>query len=158
MAGWLFADLCLVLFLVGMSSVPTVLPHAHSAPRKTYKAKARVAVKSKALALQHRPVDVWVNISPSNFSSQEISSQAASELVINLTEQIAADHMTGYKAGFVLLFASGSINETGQAIDSANAVLRLLRVRDAHVFGQASGEGLWSGQGDNLHFQIFFYT
>lgn len=158
MAGWLFADLCLVLFVVGMSAAPTVLPHRHVVPVKTHKTKARAAAKPKPLALERRPIDIWVNISPSNFSSQGVSSQAASELLSNLTQQITAQHMSGHKAGFVLVFASGSISATGQAIDSADTVLRLIQSRDGSVFGQASGEGLWNGQGDNFHFQIFFYA
>ena len=154
MAGWLFADLCLVLFVVGMGAAPTVLPHRHIVPVKT----TRAAAKPKPLALERRPIDIWVNISPSNFSSQGVSSQAASELLSSLRQQIAAQHMSGHRAGFVLLFASGSISATSQAIDSADTVLRLIRSRDGSVFGQASGEGLWNGQGDDFHFQIFFYA
>jgi hypothetical protein len=109
--------------------------------------------------LERTPADFYININPGDFSPGGVNKQAAAQLLSDLNREVAALHMQGHQAGFLLIFASGPSNAIGQAIDSANTVIQLIRSQDAAVFGQATGEGLWNGQGaNNFHFQIFFYA
>lgn len=157
LAGWLFADLFLVLLVVMLASQPTIsamrqksIPVAHL--------KHPQEPKLFPAQLEHKPVNIVVNVLPANLTSGATQGQAAGELLTDITHQLAAQHLQRRRAGFILVFASGSVSDIGQAIESANAAIRILRHRDPANFGAASGEGLWSGEGDYLHFQIFFFA
>jgi hypothetical protein len=152
LAGWLFADLFLVLFMVGLASLPPNVLAAHTgAP------PAPAAAKRAPRMLDLMPVPITVSVPPTEISNQATRPQAITSLIQGLNEQLAAQHLQGRQAGFVLVFASAPESGIGQAIDTAKSVIEIIRSRDA-TFAQASGEGLWSGAGNYFHFQIFFFV
>lgn len=170
LAGWLFADLFLVLFIVVFSSQPTVAtpkpkvpiskaqasPSAHASPGQSPKPK-----QPSRLGLEPAPVNVDVSVSPADIDNPATRSQAVSQLLASLNAQLAARHLAGLRAGFVLVFA-GSVTGASDPIDEAvhvgTLVIPILRKQDAAIFGTASGEGLWGGPDDLFHFQIFFFA
>jgi hypothetical protein len=169
LAGWLFADLFLVLFIVVFSSQPTVAtpkvpvsPSAHVSP--SVRASPRQAPKPRPpsrLGLEPSPVNVYVSVSPADIDNPATRSQAAAQLLASLNKQLAARHLTGRRAGFVLVFA-GSVTGASDPIDEAvhvgTLVIPILRKQDAAIFAAASGEGLWGGANDLFQFQIFFFA
>lgn len=158
LAGWLFADLCLVIFVVSLASVPSS-PAAAKAHARHSTVNPHPARPPQPQVLERTPADFYIGIAPDDFGSGEANEQADGELLNELNQELATLHMQGRKAGFVLIFASGPSDGISQAIDSADAVIRLIRSQDSAVFGEVTGEGLWNGQGsNNFHFQIFFYA
>lgn len=157
MAGWLFADLFLVLCVVLLASQPMVSA-AKNEPLHAKHHRVSV-VKTAPPELQKTPVNIVVDIPPADLADGANNiTQAASQLVSDINQQLIALHLQDRKAGFVLVFASGPVTEISQAIDSANYAIQVLRNRDSATFQGAGGEGLWNGQGNYLHFQIFFFV
>jgi len=170
LAGWLFADLFLVLFIVVFSSQPTVAtPKPSAAPAKTPGSPSDRASpghsptpkRSSRIGLEPAPVNIDVSVPPADIDNPATRSKAAARLLASLNKQLAARHLDGLRAGFVLVFA-GSVTGASDPIDEAvhvgTMVIPILRKQDAAIFGTASGEGLWGGADGLFHFQIFFFA
>lgn len=170
LAGWLFADLFLVLFIVVFSSQPTVAtpkpkaaasPAAHALSGRPSPAPRPKPSPPARLGLEPAPVNIDVPVSPAGIDNTATRSQATRRLLASLNAQLAARHLGTRRAGFVLVFA-GSVTGASDPIDEAvhvgSMVIPILRKRDAAIFGTASGEGLWGGSDDLFHFQIFFFA
>lgn len=168
LAGWLFADLFLVLFLVAFSSQPTVamskttpavISGAHKATAKIGKPK-----KPGTQGLESTPVDFVLSVSPDDLDSSDPSvyDAAKAALLSGVHSELAEKHMLGHRAGFVLIFATSveyAADPIDEAVKVATAVIPMLRQGDPAIFPAGiGGEGLWGGSGDFVHFQIFFYT
>lgn len=170
LAGWLFADLFLVLFIVAFSSQPAVpaatsthKPKPTVSPSPTVRKTPKPAKPHKPapLGLEQNPVNIEVNVSPADVDNPATHAQAVAALLSGLDAQLAAQHRLGEKSGFVLIFATsvaGASDPIGEALNVANSIIPILRKQDAAIFGRTSGEGLWGGSGDFFHFQIFFFT
>lgn len=146
LAGWLFADLFLVLFVVGIASIPPM----HAATQK-HKSHPR---QSRSLA---KPVSITVNVSPSNIQDPLTEQGAAARLISRLKHDLAVQGLQDRQAGVFLVFASGPSSAIDQAISNARSVVRITKRRIA-TFSKASTAAYWSGQGDSFKFEIFFYT
>lgn len=166
LAGWLFADLFLVLFIVVFSSQPTVATAKPKPPLSTVPATPSAApspkpARTSRLGLQTTPVNIDVSVSPASIDNPATRSRAVAQLLASLNAQLAARHLSGLRAGFVLVFA-GSVTGAADPIDEAvhvgTMVIPILQKQDAAVFGTASGEGLWGGVTGLFHFQIFFFA
>ena len=174
LAGWLFADLFLVLFIVVFSSQPTVAtskekapavgahasPSARASPLRSPRPSAAPAQPSRP-GLAPAPVNIYVSVSPADIDDPATRPQAAARLLESLNAQLAARRLLGQRAGFVLVFAgsvSGASDPIDEAVHVGTVVISILREQDAAVFAAASGEGLWGGTADLFHFQIFFFT
>jgi hypothetical protein len=171
LAGWLFADLFLVLFIVVFSSQPSVgtpaaklsaSPSASASPTRSPKPKPSPAPKPPPrLSLETAPVNINVSVSPAAIDNPATRAQAAARLLSSLNAQLAARHRSGQRAGFVLVFAgsvTGASDPIDEAVHVASLVIPILTKQDAAVFGTATGEGLWGGADDLFHFQIFFFA
>jgi hypothetical protein len=169
LAGWLFADLFLVLFIVVFSSQPTVatpkpkpvaIPSAH--PSAAPSPKHSPAAKPPArVGLEPAPVNIDVSVSPAQIDNPATRAQAAAQLLASLNRQLAAGHHTGLRAGFVLVFAgsvAGASDPIDEAVHVATLVIPILQKQDGRVFAATSGEGLWGGANNLFHFQIFFFA
>jgi hypothetical protein len=168
LAGWLFADLFLVLFIVVFSSQPTVAtpkpkvsgsPSAVASPGRS--PKPSPAPKPSRLGLEPSPVNIDVSVSPAAIDNPATRSQATVRLLASLNAQLAARHLSGQRAGFVLVFAgsvTGASDPIDEAVRVASMVIPILGKQDAANFGAATGEGLWGGSDDFFHFQIFFFA
>jgi hypothetical protein len=157
LAGWLFADLLLVLFIAVFASLPS--PPAVASKAKATVTKPRTANHNKPpqpRALERDPQTFYVNVSPSAIDDPATHSAAVAQLIGDLRRQLAADGLAGRQAGFVLAFAYGPITGIDQAISTATSVVNILRAKESG-FSQISGLGLWSGSGE-FEFKIFFFT
>jgi hypothetical protein len=174
LAGWLFADLFLVLFIVAFASQPTVPvtagkskvsapTHPATPPVKATRSPAPVPSLSPApVGVEQNPQNIAVQVSPLDIDNPATRAAAIAKLLAGLDKQLASLHLTGGTAGFVVIFAT-SVTDNPDPIDEAvkvaNSVLPVLKKQDTAVFGRSSGEGFWGGSNGNyFHFQIFFFT
>ncbi|GAA2372940.1 hypothetical protein [Nonomuraea africana] len=151
LAGWLFADLFLVLVLVGLASLPVTTEDA--APTSTPEPTV-TAEPPERDRLEKLPVGFAVEIPPARFRDAGRRAAATRELLRRIDAELKARDLTGRRAGFVLAFASGP--EPGAAQRTAEVVYQDLRRRHK-VFRDSSGLGYWTGAGDHLEFKIFFF-
>jgi hypothetical protein len=147
LAGWLFADLFLVLFVLSLASVPAKPP----VPRVT---TPPLAPPSRVL---DKPVSFLITVPPFEFQDPATEPAAASRLVRLLNRALAARHLGGRQAGVLLVFASGPQTAISEAISTAKSVIRIVRSKVAG-FSKVSSAGYWSGTGDSFEFEIFFYA
>jgi hypothetical protein len=163
LAGWLFADLFLVLFIVAFSSqpsVPTVKPT--STPTPTASPRPSTAPKPTPVGLEPAPVNPVIEVSPAAVDNPATRAAAVAELLAGLNGWLKDHHVLGRSAGFVVIFATsvaGASDPVDEAIHVAQTiVLPDLKKQDSATFGRTSGEGLWGGAGNFFHFQVFFFT
>ena len=157
LAGWLFADLFLVLFMVALASVPSASLAVKLQPIKPVASKHPAhpkRAKSATLGMTNVPTNICV-------------SQDSSSIVADFNAQVKGARMGGRKVGFILVFATGADPST--ATTMATQVLSLIKKTDPDraSFADTGGEGLWGGESDsctavndgtdNYHFQVFFY-
>jgi hypothetical protein len=156
LAGWLFADLLLVLFITAFASLPPppVVAGRPATPKPP--AVKHTTPPPKPRVLERSPHTFTVNVPPSQLADPATRNAAVGRLLQGLRQQLAAQGLQGRQAGFVLVFAYGPIGGIGQAISTANDVVEILRTKMG-TFGQASGLGYWTGNGD-FQFKIFFYA
>lgn len=157
LAGWLFADLFLVLFVIALAAVPPASLAAHAktpAPRQSAQQKPSKGMRKLVQpGVESTPTDICV-------------SQTSSTLVADFDKQVRLNRLTGRKAGFILAFATGP--DANAAIAKATMAFELIKQTDPDraAFADAGGEGLWGGSSNecrvnggtnNYHFQVFFY-
>jgi hypothetical protein len=164
LAGWLFADLFLVLFIVAFSSQPTVATSKSTSAAKTTTGAHKATKKPGIQGLESTPVDFVLPVSPDDLDSSDPSvyDAAKAALLSGVHSELAAKHMLGHRAGFVLIFATsvqGATDPIDEAVRVATAVIPILKRGAPAIFPAGTGgEGLWAGSGDYVQFQIFFYT
>jgi hypothetical protein len=157
LAGWLFADLFLVLFMVALSAQPSTSLAAH-----VHQGKISQTVQKKHGSGTKKSSQPGVASTPVNICV----SQSDASLVDGFDSQLKLQGLAGRRAGFILVFATGP--DTDSAVTQATAAFELIKNTDPDraAFAQAGGEGLWGGDSDscainggtdNYHFQIFFY-
>jgi hypothetical protein len=162
LAGWLFADLFLVLFMVALASVPasslavkspSSKPMGLTHPARPKPAKHSKPAKSATPGMTNIPTDICV-------------SQESPSIVADFDAQVKRAGMAGRKVGFILVFATGTDPSAADTI--ATAALKSIKGTDPDraAFADTGGEGLWGGESDscpvnggtdNYHFQVFFY-
>jgi hypothetical protein len=175
LAGWLFADLFLVLFIVAFSSQPSVptpkptptktpiptktpTPTASPTPVVTHSASPKPTLSPKPkptpspkptqIGVEQNPQNLIVDVSPVDVDNPATSAAALAALLEGLNAQLASHHLLGDTAGFVVIFATsvtGNSDPVDEAIKVANSVLPVLKKQDAVMFGRTSGEGFWGG-------------
>ncbi|MCW2930363.1 MAG: hypothetical protein JWM19_1325 [Actinomycetia bacterium] len=161
LAGWLFADLFLVLFMVALASVPSASLAAKSKPAKATTPSAahstpatpRKHTATSSPGMSNTPIDICL-------------SQESTSVVADFDTQVKRSGMAGRKVGFIISFATGV--DPGAAEVKATKAFDLIRDTDPDraALATAGGEGLWGGETnsckvnggtDNYHFQVFFY-
>ena len=99
----------------------------------------------------------YINIPPAAVLEQSTTSREVKLLANELNKSISATHWKGKRAGFVEVFASGSVSQISKAVAAANLAFGRLRKIDP-IFASASGLGYWSGSGNGFEFRIYFYN
>lgn len=142
LAGWLFADLFLVLLLTGLAELPpkdaAKTPASRPSPTRTHET-----------GLDPHHIDFNIDISPSDFRGG-----AQDRFVKSVDKELAGRNRTKRPVGFVLIFASGPSGGADEAQRTATSAFNLLHRRSA-VFASSTGLGYWSGSGDHFEFKIF---
>jgi hypothetical protein len=145
LGGWIFADLFLLLLLVGLAGLPAAGPVSPTpGPTATSSAGEREG------GLEEEPVSFNVEVTPAEFRAGGSGRERLAEGVKDRLEKLGYQDRT---PGFVLVFASGP--EPGPAKATATAAFDMLH-GEGRSFAPASGLGYWSGNGDHFEFKVFF--
>jgi len=160
LAGWLFADLLLVLFVTAFASLPAprVMSGPHPGITATPTPTPTPTPRPKLRVLEQNPQTFTVaDVSPAAVASSDATTKAAAvaRLLGELRTQLAAQELQGRQAGFVIVFAYGPADGIGPAISTANSVVTTLKT-EAQFKGSA-GLGYWSGS-PGFEFKIFFFA
>jgi hypothetical protein len=157
LAGWLFADLLLVLFIVAFTSLPAQTVISHPRPRRT--ATPTPTPTPRPRVLERKPQTFTVtDVSPTDVASSDAATRSAAvaRLLGELRKQFVVRGLQRRQAGFVIVLAYGPIYGIGQAISTANSVVRILRTKESQFSG-AAGLGYWQGSA-GFEFKIFFFA
>jgi hypothetical protein len=163
LAGWLFADLLLVLFVTAFASLPappvTSGPHPGKTVKPTQSPSPSPTVTPTPRVLVQQPLTFTVaDVSSADVASSDPTTHAAAvtQLLGELQNQLASRRMQGHQVGFVIVLAYGPIDGISQAISTANSVVGILKAKESQFSGTA-GLGYWSGS-PGFEFKIFFFA
>lgn len=157
LAGWLFADLFLVLFIVGLESTPGAgaASSSASATATTTTTTPTTTTTVAERVLDRTPVKFEVEADLDRLGAEGPDGPVAAGVLDAVSREVAA-RGPGRAVGFVLIFAAGPQDGIAQAQDRARTVLGVLQSRQP-AFADASGEGYWRGGANVLEFDVFFY-
>ena len=148
LAGWLFADLFLVLLVAGLAALPTktsakpVRPSASPSPTPS---------PTHSLGLDPHYLHFSIRLSPGAFRA---SAGARNQLVNEVNSALGRLDPAGRFIGFALVFASDDPNDAGRAVRTATDAFNLLHSRIPD-FAAATGLGYWNGANDDFEFKVF---
>jgi hypothetical protein len=149
LAGWLFADLFVVLFIIGLASGYVPLNQLHKTPPASPSPSPTPSATPQPL-MQRTPDTIDIDVGATEL--QQLYANASDDgQLLGALKSKASGHG---KAGFVLVFLPGTDPHTAQL--AAQALFGKLPSQDPPVFGESSGEGLWNGDVNYAEFQIFF--
>jgi len=148
LAGWLFADLFLVLLIAGLAALPAktsvkpvkpgVTPSPTPSPSATH-----------SLGLDPRYLAFSISLSPDAFRAG-----TRNQLVQEVNTELGRLNQGHRRVGFVLVFASDDANDAGRAVTTATDAYNLLHSQSPD-FAAAAGLGYWGGGGNNFQFKVF---
>ncbi|MGW4064355.1 hypothetical protein ACWEGE_39130 [Amycolatopsis sp. NPDC004747] len=139
LAGWLFADLFLVLLVAGLAVLP-----GGATPQPI-----PVTPSPRPVGLDPNHVDITIDLSPNAYRA------GGADTLLGLVNAALGQRNPGNRqVGFVLVFASDDAGHVQRANDTATDVYGMLRARSP-VFANASGLGYWNGNHNNFDFKVF---
>lgn len=155
LAGWLFADLFLVLLIAGLSSMPgraqAPVPCPSASPPPTPTASPSPP-PTRPPGLDPAYLTLTVALSPQAFRAG-----GRNRLVDLVNQELSAQNPEGRRVGFVLVFASDDAAHAGRAVQTATEAVTLLR-RDSRGFETAAGLGYWGGAGNVFELKVFLMS
>lgn len=162
LAGWLFADLMLLLFVLSLSFAPIESTASPVKPRPTPTVSPPVIPRQRVLD-QHY-FEFQVNVSLPELQPGDSGNAAARQLIRGTDAQIAmlvAQHpaLRGKAVGVTVIFGAGPIDAINTATTEAGTAGAILHAADPE-FHQASVLPLWT-QSDSPSFVkliVFFYA
>ncbi len=170
LVGWLFADLMMLLFVLGLSLAPAGITAgaAKSSPSPTVSRTPTVSPtpsvtpSERVLDRQYYAFDVSVSLP--GLQQGNTGNAAARQLISGANNQISqliAQHpaLAGKAIGVAVIFGAGPINAIGIATKEAGIAGDILRRGDP-VFNQASILPEWIGNDTPsfAKFIVFFYA
>jgi hypothetical protein len=148
LAGWLFADLFLVLLIAGLAALPArtsanpVKPPGSPSPAPSPSA-------THSPGLDPRYLDFSISLSPDAFRTG-----THDQLVQDVNRELSHLDPAHRPVGFVLVFASDDPNDAGRAVRTATDAFNLLH-NQSPDFAEAAGLGYWGGGGNDFVFKVF---
>jgi hypothetical protein len=138
-AGWVFADLLLVLFLVGLGSAVPVEPPAEPKPPKPVPTAPPVPV-----GMQTKPVVLDVGFNAARLlTEQGVSASESRAVCARVRKAVKRSGIAHRRAALVLIFARAAEPTRGVAI--AERLGRQLRCADAALFNGTPTRAFWKG-------------
>ena len=163
LAGWLFADLMLLLFVIGLSFAP--IQSATVSPKPTPTSSPSGHPSPSALptqrVLNRTYYTIYVNVSLPDLQQ---GSPAATQLIDGTNAkvaQLASEHpeLAGKDVAVAVIFGAGPQSDINTAITEATTAGNILRGED-HTFSQASFLPEWTGNPTPTYVELilFFYA
>jgi hypothetical protein len=149
LAGWIFADMLLVLFLVG---VGTAIPHAPPPPPPKIEKPKPTIVGMKTV-----PVKRTITIDADGITRRDKTAQ--SRACKALKEAFRPQIVAGDRAAFVLVFGGGT-NPSAAALVAERLYPQLNCASDVVFPKKTVGRFYWDGKmsGDTARIEVFSYT
>ena len=145
LAGWLFADLFLVLLVAGLAALPArtaAKPTVSASPTPTPTATHRPGLNPHHL-------DFTISLSPDQYRAG-----AGNQLLSEVNSRLASMDPSHRLVGFVLVFASDDQNDAARADKTATNAYNLLHQRSPY-FSVSTGLGYWNGDNNDFEFKVF---
>lgn len=164
-AGWVFADLFLVLFLVGLGSAVTVKPAAKPTTKPTIIATAKPTPKptpkptSPIIGLKPKPALLSIAIDADALTSGGQAATAAGAVACARIRAETAAKVKAQQAGLVLIFGGGPDVSSGQEV--ARGVAKQLSCANRAVFSRSTpSRPFWDGTLDygQVRLEVFVFT
>jgi hypothetical protein len=157
LAGWVFADLFLVLFLIGMG---TQLTQVDAAPEPQPKPTPTVTATptptpTKPPAMRKEPVERIVTADLEALQSPDGARQAAEQAQLRGRITAATADLAGKRAAMVLLW--GDASQPGPGIELATAAGDQLVPAQPGVFNGAAQKRVWWSQGSEGQIKLEIY-
>jgi hypothetical protein len=161
LAGWLFADLMLLLFVIGLSFAPVQSATVTAKPGPSPSGSRSPRPTPTQRVLNRTYYTIYVNVSLPELTP---GSPAATQL-INGTDakiaQLARDHphLAGKDVAVAVIFGAGPQSDINNAINEAKTAGNILRSKDP-TFRQASFLPEWTGNPTSAFVELilFFYA
>jgi hypothetical protein len=165
LAGWLFADLMLLLFVIGLSFAPvqtvTAGPKPTVSPSARPSSSPSPSPQPTQRVLNRTYYTIYVNVS---LPDLQPSSPAATQLIDGTNAKIAqlvSKHpgLTGKSVAVAVIFGAGPQDYINSAIAAAKTAGNILRAKDPE-FAQASFLPEWTGNSTPTFVELilFFYA
>jgi hypothetical protein len=159
-AGWVFADLFLVLFLVGLGSAVPVAPKPSGKPSPTPTANVTPTKKPDPpiVGMKTVPALLSVAVDAEALTSTGSSGTREGAIACRRLRQSAAP-LTGERAGLVLVFGGGPDVVHGQAV--ARSLARQLPCANLSLFARSTPyRAFWDGTLDygKVRLEVFVFT
>lgn len=147
LAGWLFADLFLVLLIAGLAALPAQ-SSATLQPPPPKPTTTTTPPHNQGLDPHH--LDFDIPLTPDDYRNG-----AADQLVAQVEAELAQQDPNHRLVGFVLIFASDDQGHISRAVDTATDAVNVLRGQSG-LFTSSTGLGYWGGNATNdFQFKIF---
>lgn len=153
LAGWLFADLLLVLFVTTFAATtlapppPKAAAHAGRAPTRAHQPPVLIL----------RPHKFVLTVPSASILNSDGTSAADRSLASSLERMLQEQGFGNVRAGLVQAFGS-SLTSQGDGIPVAQAANRAI-TRNLPLFGKAVTESYWSfGPEGSVSFTVFFFA
>jgi hypothetical protein len=165
LAGWLFADLMLLLFVIGLSFAPvpsaTVSPKPTPSPSASRSPSPAPSPTPSQRVLNRTYYTIYVNIAlPELQPGSPVATQLINGTDAKIT-QLARDHpdLAGKDVAVAVIFGAAPQSDINNAINEATTAGNILRAKDP-MFGQASFLPEWTGNPTSTFVELilFFYT
>ncbi len=165
LAGWLFADLMLLLFVIGLSFAPVQTATVSAKPTPTASGSQSPHPTPSPTPTQRvlNPVyrTIYVNVA---LPGLQPGSSAANQLVSGTDAkiaQLARQHpeLAGKDVAVAVIFGAGPQSDINTAIDEATTAGNILHARDP-AFREASFLPEWTGSPTSTFVELilFFYA
>lgn len=168
LAGWLFADLVLVLFLAALVSLPPPPPesradvHPSGSPSGSPSPSAASSPSpgmSPTPVLELQPVDLNIPVPQQALLASNGTGPPAEATAAAFHQAIVAKGLTGRAAGLVLTFGAGDRDHIAQAEQLAKLVNAIILAREPG-FAHAQTLEYWGGESrpGTVSFKLYFFA
>ncbi len=145
LAGWVFADMLLLLFVVGMASAipqPPPEPSTVPTPEPTTEPSSEPTLDPEIIGMRPQPEDFSISFDAAALLSSASTGPAAESVCSSLHD--ASRPLEGERAAFVLIFGGAAEPTIGQEI--ARRVEEQLQCADDSLFpAETVVRPYWSG-------------
>jgi hypothetical protein len=162
-AGWVFADLFLVLFLVGLGSAVPIKPAVKPTPKPPATAKPTPkptpTPPAPIIGMKQIPIPLNLTVAADALTSTGPAGTREGGLACRRLRQAAAVPLKGERAGLVLIFGGGADVVHGQAV--ARSVAKQLPCANPALFSRSTPyRAFWDGTLDygRVRLEVFVFT
>lgn len=157
LAGWLFADLLLVLFIIGIGSGLTIVLTDDPAPPGPTEDEPAVVIPPPPPSMRLDPIHLEVGVDAATLLSSDPATAQAARAALNSDIAAQTAGLTGQRSAMVLTWGHATTPTTGQ--DLARVAIAEMTAGRPDVFGGSASKALWLGdpRSDRIELEIYLF-